>query len=94
MHAFWLSLGLVFLAELGDKTQLVALTLATQTVLGSARLCHEEQLHPALLKDMVTSPGGTTIAGLHALESSGFRGAVMDAVTAAAVRSQELGKKS
>ena len=72
----------------------LALTLATQTVLGTARLCHEEQMHPALLKDLVTSPGGTTIAGLHALESAGFRGAVMDAVTAAAVRSKELGQKS
>ena len=72
----------------------LALTLATQTVLGAARLCHEEQLHPALLKDLVTSPGGTTIAGLHALESGGFRGTVMDAVAAAARRSEELGKKS
>jgi pyrroline-5-carboxylate reductase len=70
----------------------LALTLATQTVLGTARLCHEEQLHPAILKDQVTSPGGTTIAGLHALESGGFRGAVMDAVTAAARRSKELGE--
>jgi len=85
------------LADGGVKMGLprpLALTLATQTVLGTARLCHEEQLHPAMLKDLVTSPGGTTIAGLHALESSGFRGAVMDAVTAAAARSQELGKKS
>jgi pyrroline-5-carboxylate reductase len=72
----------------------LALNLATQTVLGAARLCREEQLHPALLKDMVTSPGGTTIAGLHALESCGFRGAVMDAVSAAATRSQELAKGS
>ena len=72
----------------------LALTLAIQTVLGTARLCHEEQLHPAVLKDLVTSPGGTTIAGLHALESGGFRGAVMDAVTDAARRSEELGKKS
>ena len=85
------------LADGGVKMGLpraLALTLAIQTVLGAARLCHEEQLHPALLKDLVTSPGGTTIAGIHALESSGFRGAVMDAVTAAARRSEELGKKN
>ena len=85
------------LADGGVKMGLprpLALTLAIQTVMGSARLCHEEQLYPAVLKDLVTSPGGTTIAGLHALESRGFRGAVMDAVTAAAARSQELGKKS
>ena len=85
------------LADGGVKVGLprsLALPLATQTVLGTARLCHEEQLHPALLKDLVTSPGGTTIAGLHALESKGFRSAVMDAVTAAAARSKELGKGS
>ena len=83
------------LADGGVKMGLprpLALTLATQTVLGTARLCQEEQMHPAVLKDMVTSPGGTTIAGIQALESKGFRGAVMDAVTAAATRSQELGK--
>jgi pyrroline-5-carboxylate reductase len=83
------------LADGGVKMRLpraLALTLATQTVLGTARLCHEEQLHPAVLKDQVTSPGGTTIAGLHALESGGFRGAIIDAVTAAARRSKELGE--
>jgi pyrroline-5-carboxylate reductase len=83
------------LADGGVKMGLprpLALTLAIQTVLGAARLCHEKELHPALLKDLVTSPAGTTIAGIHALESSGFRGAVMDAVTAAAVRSKELGE--
>jgi pyrroline-5-carboxylate reductase len=85
------------LADGGVKMGLprpLALTLATQTVLGTARLCHEEQMHPAILKDLVTSPAGTTIAGLHALESGGFRGAVIDAVSAAAARSKELGKKS
>jgi pyrroline-5-carboxylate reductase len=83
------------LADGGVKMGLprpLALTLATQTVLGTARLCHEEHLHPAVLKDLVTSPGGTTIAGLHALESGGFRGAVMNAVSAAAARSKELGE--
>jgi pyrroline-5-carboxylate reductase len=63
-----------------------------QTVLGAAKLCQEEELHPAHLKDLVTSPGGTTIAGLHALESGAFRSVVMDAVSAAAARSKELGE--
>jgi pyrroline-5-carboxylate reductase len=83
------------LADGGVKMGLprpLALKLAIQTVLGTARLCLEEQLHPAHLKDLVTSPGGTTIAGLHALESGGFRGVVMDAVSAATARSRELAK--
>lgn len=70
----------------------LAHAMAVQTVLGTAKLCQEEELHPAHLKDLVTSPGGTTIAGLHALESGAFRSVVMDAVTAAAVRSKELGE--
>lgn len=70
----------------------LAHTMAVQTVLGTAKLCLEEELHPGKLKDMVTSPGGTTIAGIHALESGGFRGLVMDAVATAARRSEELGK--
>jgi pyrroline-5-carboxylate reductase len=70
----------------------VAQVLATQTVLGSAKLLSETGLQPAALKDMVASPGGTTIAGLHALERSGLRGALMDAVEAATKRAIELGK--
>lgn len=72
----------------------VALALAAQTVLGSARMVLETGQHPGALKDAVASPGGTTIAGLHALERGGLRGSLMDAVEAAAKRAEELGKKS
>jgi len=68
-----------------------ALRLASQTVAGSAQLQIETGEHPGRLKDMVTSPGGTTIAGLHALESGGLRAALFDAVQAACRRSKELG---
>lgn len=70
----------------------VALKLALQTVYGAARMGIESSKHLGELKDEVTSPGGTTIAGLYALEQKGFRGAVMDAVVNATRRSQELGK--
>lgn len=72
----------------------VATALATQTVLGTAQMLLQEKLHPAILKEMVTSPGGTTIAGLHALEQGAFRAAVMDAVQTASQRATELGQHS
>ena len=71
----------------------LATMLAAQTVLGSAKLLLETGLHPGQLKDMVASPGGTTIAGLHALESGGVRAALMDAVEAATRRATELGQR-
>lgn len=72
----------------------VALALAAQTVYGSAKMVLETGSHPAVLKDAVASPGGTTIAGLHALERAGVRAGIMDAVEAAAKRSAELGAKN
>lgn len=70
----------------------IAAKLALQTVLGTAKLIEETGIHPAQLKDNVTSPGGTTIAGVGKLEEKGFRSAVIEAVKTAYGRSQELGK--
>ncbi len=70
----------------------VATQLAAQTVLGSARMVLETGLHPGALKDMVTSPGGTTIEGLHELEKGKLRGTVISAVRAATDKSKKLGQ--
>lgn len=70
----------------------VAEQLTLQTILGSVRLAKSTGAHPAALRAMVTSPGGTTIAGLHELERAGFQGIIMDAVAAATERSRELGR--
>ncbi len=72
----------------------VATQLAAQTVFGAAKMVLEMKKHPAELKDLVTSPGGTTIAGLHALESRAFGAALIDAVEAATRKAKELGKNN
>jgi pyrroline-5-carboxylate reductase len=84
------------LADGGVKVGLhrdTALLLAAQTVYGSAKLLLETGEHPGRLKDMVTSPGGTAIAGLHTLESGGLRRTLIDAVEAATSRAAVLGEQ-
>jgi pyrroline-5-carboxylate reductase len=84
------------LADGGVKMGLdraTAMTLATQTVLGSAKLILATGMHPGQLKDMVASPGGTTIAGIAALEDGGIRRTFISAVERATLRSRELGRQ-
>lgn len=83
------------LSDAGVKAGLsrqLALELAAQTVFGAAKMVLETKEHPGKLRDMVTSPGGTTIAGLHELEKGKLRAVLMNAVEAATARSRELGK--
>ena len=83
------------LADAGVKVGLArndALLLASQTVLGSAKMLIETGEHPGRLKDMVTSPGGTSIAGIHALEEGGVRTTLIKAVEVATQRSKVLGE--
>ncbi len=93
----YIALVIESLADGGVKMGLdrvTAMTLATQTVLGSAKLLLETGLHPGALKDMVSSPGGTSIAGIAALEEGGVRTTFIKAVERATQRSRELGRGS
>jgi len=84
------------LSDAGVKVGLprdVAQLLAAQTVLGAARMVLDTKKHPGELKDMVTSPGGTAIVGLHTLEQGGLRTTLINAVEAATRRSKELGQR-
>lgn len=83
------------LSDAGVKAGLprpLALELAAQTIYGAAKMVLETKEHPGKLRDMVTSPGGTTIEGLHALEKGKLRATLINAVEAATARSKELGK--
>lgn len=76
----------------GGLPRAVAQSLAAQTVVGAARMVQETGQHPAVLKEAVTSPAGTTIAGVRTLERLGFNSAIFEAVEAARVRSEELSR--
>lgn len=72
----------------------LAYRLAAQTVLGSGKLVLETNTHPAVLKDNVTSPAGSTASGLHHLEKNNFRNAIIGAVEAATLKCNEISKLS
>lgn len=72
----------------------MALQFAAQTVLGSAKVVLQSGKHPAVLRDEVCSPGGSTMSGMHELEKGGIRNAFINAIEKATERSAELGKKS
>lgn len=94
MYVFLIAEGL---SDAGVKVGLsrqTASALAVQTLLGAAKVLKETGKHPAELKDLVTSPGGTSISALHSLEKSGLKASLIDAVEAATKRSIELGKLS
>jgi pyrroline-5-carboxylate reductase len=91
-YVFLVAEALIEAGVLAGLPREVSVALTTQTLLGSARLLAESGATPEALRAQVTSPGGTTAAGLHALESAGVRAAFLDAVQAAAARSRELGR--
>ena len=85
------------LADAGVRVGLprkTAIMLAAQTMMGAAKMVLETGEHPAVLRDGVTSPGGTTIAGIHELEKGGVRAAISEAVYMSAKRSREMGQKN
>jgi len=91
MYVFQILEGL---SDAGVKVGLsrdIANALAVQTLIGSSKLIKETKEHPAKLKDLVTSPGGTAISALHSLEKNGLKALLIDAVEVAAKRSAELG---
>jgi pyrroline-5-carboxylate reductase len=92
-YVFLMIEALIDAGVLLGMTRSQALTLAIQTVMGSAKLLSHTGEHPALLREKVTSPGGTTASGLYKLEEGGFRKILMDAVIAATQKSKELGDK-
>jgi pyrroline-5-carboxylate reductase len=79
-------------AVLAGLPRAMAYELAAQTMAGSAMMVLETGMHPGVLKDQVTSPGGTTIRGIQAMESHGVRNAMIEAVQQAYIRSKELGE--
>jgi len=92
-YVFLVAEALIDAGVLNGLPRDVSVSLATQTLLGAARLLAETGETPEALRAQVTSPGGTTAAGLRALESAGVRAAFLDAVSAATQRSRELGEK-
>jgi pyrroline-5-carboxylate reductase len=91
-YVFLIAESLIEAGVLMGLTREVSEVLAVQTLRGSAELLHSSDEHAAALRGAVTSPGGTTAAGLHALESGGLRAAILDAVKAATERSRQLGQ--
>jgi pyrroline-5-carboxylate reductase len=91
-YVFLVAEALIEAGVLAGLPREVSATLANQTLLGAARLLTETGEGPEALRAMVTSPGGTTVAGLRALEQAGMRAAFLDAVLAATKRSEELGQ--
>ena len=91
-YVFLVAESMIEAGVLVGLTREVAEVLAVQTLLGSAELLRSSDEHAAALRAAVTSPGGTTAAGLYALESGGLRAAILDAVKAATERSRQLGR--